>query len=98
MNIPVIFRRIGVVGMVPEGQPHVLTLRRGVDRITLASFLGVEGTDACKLTMSFLTGQPRLAGAFLGVGEGFWFFIGLELNETKDVLIFPYAEYQTSDS
>ena len=67
--------RISVVGMMTEGQPYVLVLRGGIDKITFASFSGVAGMDPCKFIMSFLTGRPRLAGSFLGAG-GFGLGIG----------------------
>ena len=53
-----------------EGQPHVLVLRGGEDRIAFASFSGVAGMDPCNFIISFLTGRPRLAGSFLGVVGG----------------------------
>ena len=39
--------------------------------------IGVAGTETRKFMMSFAPGRPRFAGVFLGVVEGFLFFIGL---------------------
>ena len=73
-----IVERIGVIGMITEERPYVLTLRGGVVKIAFASFSGVAGMDLCKFKMSFLTGRPRLAGSFLDAG-GLGFFIGFGL-------------------